>query len=91
MKTKLLKKVRRKYRIIRNGLGEEFLQEKNLFEWDSVNVYTRTIVENLYSYSDIMGEFRAILDYRYSRYTRKSKIKKQKRKQLTKVWYNANS
>ena len=91
MKAKLLKKVRRKYRIVKNGLGIEFIQEKDLFGWGYPPLYIMAMVEKLYDYSDTFGEFRALLDYKYSKHKRINQINKKKEKQLTKIWHNVNS
>lgn len=89
MKVKLLKKVRKNFRIVENGLGKQYLQERKLFDWNNYCWSTEYhFIEILYKYTDALGQLRAILDYRYSKYSRKEKIKKQKEKQLTKVWYN---
>lgn len=92
MKAKLLKKVRKKFRIVEDGLGEQHLQRKGLFGWEFYRkTYEFYLIDPLFGYNDEMGLLRAILYYRYSKYLRKKKVEKQKSKQLTKIWHNDNT
>ena len=90
MKTKLLKKVRKKYRIIKNDNNEFFIQGKVLFWWESISIWDLYMIEKLYHYSDIMGKFRSLLRYKYDKYTRTNRILMENKKKTSVFWYNHN-
>jgi hypothetical protein len=90
MKVKLLKKVRKNFRIIENALGDQMLQERDfIFKWVNYTNQSFEIhfIDKLYEYNDCFGLLRSVLHYRYSKYTRKNKIIKQKEKQTKILWY----
>ena len=94
MKVKLLKKVRKNFRIIENGLGDQTLQERqfvpNWANWSS-NAWEAHYVNQLYEWSTCLELLKCVLNYRYFKYTRKYQVEKLKKGQFETVWYNANS
>ena len=79
MKTKLLKRVRKNYRIVENGLGEQWIEIKSkLGDLCGVYVFTDILISR--NTDDIHEQFRLLLHMEYSEYTRKAKIKTQKKK-----------
>jgi hypothetical protein len=88
MKTKLLKKVRRKFRIVRDGNGFEFIQERDIFGWSKYSGgFEICFIEKLYTYKSNYELLLAIFDYRYSNYKLKNRIEEFNKKKLTKIWY----
>lgn len=88
MKTKLLKKVRRKYRIKTNELGQYIIQTRSIFGWwCSLSEWYEAIVEYRYKYSNSHEFLRCVFHYRYKRYTRKYKVHQQKQNSWSVVWY----
>jgi hypothetical protein len=89
MKTKLLKKLRKNFRIVENGLGCQKVQERDFGTgwFDVTNGYEIHLIDQIYEYNDALGLLKAIFDYRYSKYTRKERIRRQKQKQLKTIWY----
>jgi hypothetical protein len=88
MKVKLLKKVRKNFRIIRNGNRHAKIQERHWYGWDDLS-----IPESYLIYRMCITPFYAMQELfrkRYSKYSRREKIYQHKEKTWTKVWYNEN-
>ena len=93
MKTKLLKRVRKNYRIVENGLGEQSIHIRNWigiwekpcpWEYFLVN-YKLSKKSDAYTVYDTLVY---LLRLRYSYYTRRSKIKAQKKSEVKVIWYS---
>ena len=101
MKIKLLRKVRKNYRIVKNGFNVYWIEKKTwslipLYEniCDSWDVKKICILKSRNgspydetSYNDTLSLFRKYLHNIYSEYTRKEKIKNIKRNNTNVVWY----
>ena len=101
MKIKLLRKVRKNYRIVNNELGVYSIEKRKwslipLYEniYDGWDVKMMCILKsrngnpyNETSYDDTLSLFRKYLHNIYSEYTRKEKIKNIKRNNTNVVWY----
>jgi len=86
MKTKLLKKVRKNYRIIKDGFDNIHLQKNTIFGWDKP-----VFLSDYFHTNDINFLKETLLKHlksEYSEYSLKNKIKNNKLKQKTKIWYN---
>lgn len=88
MKTKLLKRVRRKFRIVVDANGCEYIQERDITGWYKYgNDWEIHFINRLYTYSTNLELLTAIFNYRYSKYKRKNRIHEINKKKLTKIWY----
>ena len=97
MKTKLLKKIRREYRIVQNELDEVWIEKRM---WSHIPLYVNmmdgwegrilTLYENCKSYDDIMRVFKKHIHDMFSKYSRKEKINKIKKNNVSVVWYGKN-
>lgn len=88
MKTKLLKKVRKKYRILRNDLGTEKIQEKHwLFGFEDLNAWIDFMI--WHRNDNVHDAFIDLLRMNYSKYSRKSKIRKQKQNNWKVIWWKS--
>lgn len=89
MKTKLLRRVRKNFRIIQNGLGKEIIQEKLLFWWTPLDYVENTNV--WLNSSKAIDTLRYLIHSRYETYSKKYKERKLKKKNWIKTWYNDHS
>jgi len=92
MKTRLLRKVRRNYRIVINDYGKTKAQVRSLFLWTDLydrHKHTFTMYEHAISKPlKPIEQIELIIGKRYSRYKRKNKIGKIKSNNWTKTWHN---
>ena len=91
MKAKLLKKVRRRFRLIENCVGETKPQWKSwigiwedLSPFEACTIYMDVNLDSLTHNEEIL----LVLRYYYGKYRRKTKIRKQKENTCNKIWYN---
>jgi len=93
MKVKLLKKVRKNYRIIKDGHGNYTVERFYFFfflifpawGWENINSYTKDTYPSI---QDAIAFMRADIRRGWWYLTRKHKVEQMKLKQRTKVWYN---
>lgn len=86
MKTDLLKIIRKRYRIIENDLGETKIQERNwLFGFADLHYLIDFLI--WHGNDNVHDAFIDLLRMDYSKYHRKSKIKKQKQKNWKVIWW----
>jgi len=83
MKTKLLRKVRKNYRIRENGLGERWVEVRHwLYGFDTIDSYYCAIINFTYN-NPPENEFILILvREKYEKYSREYKIRSVKLKQV---------
>lgn len=88
MKTKLLKKVRNKYRILRNDLGTEKIQEKHwLLGFENLNDWIDFMI--WHGNDNVNNAFYSLLYLDYSNYKGKIKIRKQKQNNWKVIWWKS--
>lgn len=92
MKTKLLKYVRRNYRIIENCVGDQTIEYHNGIKWVNYSIYKNFfMVENRNKLSRCrtpMELFIMIIHLKYIQYSRKWQIDNFKKGEIKKIWYN---
>jgi hypothetical protein len=87
MKVKLLKKVRRNYRIVTNELGNSKVQERWLLGWCDLEdehgwlLYMHSVITK--KRLSLHGSILVVLHNRYDRYHRKTKIERVKQNKWT--------
>jgi hypothetical protein len=85
MKTKLLKHIRKNYRIIENGLWQQKLQIKHCLFWCEIDNYSW--YKHLLNQNTEIEFFKAYIHLKYSHYSRKCRIKEYKLKQIKVIWH----
>jgi hypothetical protein len=90
MKTKLLRKVRRNFRIVQNEFGNKKVQERWLFWWEDLSVWDIHLIERDHHpaiFNNPILVLRVLLEIRYENFSRKHKIINKKENTWTKIWY----
>jgi hypothetical protein len=83
MKTKLLKKVRRRYRIRENRLGKQWIEYKKFgLIWDKLPPWDQFIIDRLCEGKTIEAKLKFFLHSEYLEYSMKYKIIKRKENQV---------
>lgn len=88
MKVTLLKKVRKKYRFLKNDLDKYKIQQKHwLFGFQNINPWIDFMIWD--RNDNVNNAFYALLYMGYSEYKRKSKIRKLKQNNWKVIWWKS--
>ena len=95
MKTKLLRRLRKNYRIVENGLGEQKIQIRDIFNYWRGLVLTERLTLLRYRKKDpscneeyrIHDDLLILFHYAYGNYTLKHRVETYKKKQQKVIWH----